>query len=77
MAEVPPTRGTVCFMTLRADARVRSPDNNELIKALPAQYPNVQVIDWDDAVQQRASCAPTASTSRATAATAGEVLHAT
>jgi hypothetical protein len=48
MAQVPAESGTVYFMTLRADLAY-VPDNNLLLEALPAKYPNVQVIDWETA----------------------------
>ena len=46
MAEVPADAGTVFFMTLKADV-AWVPGNNELLKGLPAKYPNVQIIDWE------------------------------
>ena len=46
MAEVPADAGTVFFLTLRADL-VYVPANNELLRALPAKFPNAQLIDWE------------------------------
>ena len=42
LADVP----IVVFVTGKAD-RVWIPGNNEKIRALPAAYPNVTVIDWE------------------------------
>lgn len=46
MAEIPENAGTVAFVTLHAPP-VWIPANNELIRSLPATYPNVVVVDWD------------------------------
>ena len=46
MAEVPADAGTVFFLTLRADL-VYVPANNELLRTLPAKFPNAQLIDWE------------------------------
>lgn len=39
----------VVFITVHAD-RTWIPGNNEIIRSLPAQYPNVTVVDWDGLV---------------------------
>ena len=49
MALLPPsTAPEVVFMTVHAP-RSWVPANNMRIKALPAKYPNVTVLDWDTA----------------------------
>ncbi len=46
MTEVPAEGGGVVFLTIHADIEY-VPANNELIRAMPAKFPNVSVIDWD------------------------------
>ena len=46
MAEVPTDAAGVVFMTIHADIEY-VPANNELIRAMPSEYTNVSVIDWD------------------------------
>ncbi len=41
--------GQVVFLTVHAD-RSWIPGNNEIIRSLPAQYPNISVLDWDELV---------------------------
>jgi len=55
MAEVPSDAGTVYFITLHGDISW-VPANNELIRSLPATYPNVQIIDWDSVAGQVTLC---------------------
>ena len=46
MVEVPTDAAGVVFMTIHADIEY-VPANNELIRSMPSEYPNVSVIDWD------------------------------
>ena len=46
MAQLPPElTPTVVFLTVRVPKSWQDP-NNELIRALPSQYPNVKIADW-------------------------------
>ena len=53
MAEALVDADQVVFLTVHAD-RSWIPDNNAIIRSLPAQYPNVTVVFWDDLVAEGA-----------------------
>ena len=55
MAEVPEGAGTIWFMNLNGDAAWID-DNNTLIEAIPAAYPNAQLIDWHEAAKGLTLC---------------------
>ena len=48
MAELPPEQtSNVMFLTVHAPGKSWIEGNNERIRALPTQFPNASVVDWD------------------------------
>ncbi len=56
MAEVPADVAGVVFLTVHADIEYVAA-NNELIRGLPDNYPNVSIIDWDAQASAAELCA--------------------